>query len=221
MIDSIASVFEAEAWSQTVNDSIASFQTTVDSVSLSNSSLWQPQRDYLFEHSIYFVDRDVYVNDLTDRNPTWFPEDRDAHITMLWEQSGKTFTRGHIEDNFIYQQNAIRNDYHEQYNNFWNGVAELLQRGIEGVVSIRNGNPEHPVVSSLNEQLERTGFPDYLGKPGVTALLREANRLFHDERGFLTKWQDEDQKLTDRGSPVKKDSVPVNEWDEAEVAAFA
>ncbi len=218
--DSIASVFEAEAWTQTVNESIGSFESTIDSVSLSNSSLWQPQRDYLFEHSIYFVDRDVYVQYLTDRNPEWFPEDRDAHIDQLWEQSGKTFSRGHIEDNFIYQQNQILNDYHEQYNSYWNGVGELLQRAVEAVVFIRQGEPESTVIASLRDQFDRTYFPDYVQHHSMSELLREANRLFHDERGFLTKWQQEDQELTDRGSPVRGDSVDADEWNKSRLEAF-
>ncbi|WP_197995017.1 Ig-like domain-containing protein [Gimesia panareensis] len=218
--DSIASVFQAESWTQAVDEAIASFESTIDSVSLSNSSLWQPQRDELFVHSVYYVERDEYVLDLESKNPEWFPEDRDAYIDQLWEQGGKAFPRGHYEDDFLYQQNQIRNDYHEQYNSYWNGVGELLQRAVEAVVSIRLGEPESTVIASLQDQLDRTGFPDYIGKPGMTELLREANRLFHEERGFLTKWQQEDQKLTDRGSPVKTDSVATDEWNKSRLEAF-
>jgi len=178
LIADIANAIDAEVVAQEIEAEIAAqielFQPQLD---LNEWNLRRAYQDRLVANFPNQISGEDFVNALIAQNPHIFPDDLEAHITMLWERD-KTWTRGQVEDGVYDAMADYRNGFNDMYQHYYARLENVVMHAETIVLALRNGTYTPVMLEAFrnlvdgNSDLNAGSYEEVLR--AVSALLSES-----------------------------------------------
>jgi hypothetical protein len=198
--DEAAETLEAERLALLLEKQIDLTGITVSSMNL---ELGKVQAKNFYERSGLFLSMERMHEYFFTVHPDWRPENFQATVMRMWQEGGRNGPSGDTRDwlNGVIKDQMGR--YDRDLNVYAAGMADIMQKGVEVCLAIRQGQPEGPLCSELEYVIAiRSGW-DAVGRlagigaklPSASQVLAECRIIIEQQIDELYRTQSEDQRL--------------------------
>lgn len=172
-------------------------------ISSMNRELAQIQAKDLYWNSSLFLSMEKMHEYFFAVHPDWRPENFQATVMRMWEEGGRNGPSGNTRDwlNGVILDQLGR--YDRDLGVYDAAMGEILQKGIDACLKIRQGAPEGPLFREIDELVVGRGYWEAVGRLkgiGVTLpdrhqVIAEASRIIENRIDALVFRQSEDVRL--------------------------
>ncbi|MFH1444663.1 MAG: LamG-like jellyroll fold domain-containing protein [Candidatus Peregrinibacteria bacterium] len=173
------------------------------SVSSTNAELGKVQAKNFYERSGLFVHMEQMHEFFFTVHPDWRPENFQATVMRMWEEGGCNGPSGDTRDWLNGVILDMMGRYDRDLNVYAAAMAEIMQKGVEVCLAVRQGQPEGPLLFDLDQLIVGRGYWEAVGRlagigmklPTRQQVIAEAKYIVDDKILEILRTQSENQRL--------------------------
>ncbi|OIO55581.1 hypothetical protein AUJ46_01270 [Candidatus Peregrinibacteria bacterium CG1_02_54_53] len=168
-----------------------------------NVELGRVQAKNFYERSGLFVSMEQMHEYFFTVHPDWRPENFQATVMRMWQEGGCNGPSGDTRDWLNGVILDMMGRYDRDLNVYAAAVAEIMQKGVEVCLAVRQGQPEGPLLFELDQLITDRGYWEAVGRlagigvklPTRQQVIAEAKHIVDDKILELLRTQSEDRRL--------------------------
>lgn len=155
-------------------------------ISSMNRELAQIQAKDLYWNSSLFLSMEKMHEYFFTVHPDWRPENFQATVMRMWEEGGRNGPSGNTRD----WLNGVILDQLGRYDHdlgvYDAAMGEILQKGIDACLKIRQGSPEGPLFQELEGLITARGYWEAVGRlKGIGVNLPDRHQVIDEARHII------------------------------------